>query len=99
MTHIVGDEIWHLGYRVAVLTDDVPSSAMGNFEDGINNATLFEDDARQWPSRDEQIDEATTESAQGIFNALKKLARGGLLNLKDVRKAMLSALPEGSELE
>lgn len=44
MTHTVADEIHYMGYRVAILTTDAPATVIGDFEDHINNGTLFEND-------------------------------------------------------
>ena len=47
MTHTVADEIHYQGYRVAILTTDVPATVIGSFEDHINAGTLFDADKFQ----------------------------------------------------
>lgn len=46
-TFIVGDELHFQGYRVAILTTDAPPTVIGEFENQINNGTLFEADKYQ----------------------------------------------------
>lgn len=43
-TFIVADEIHFQGYRVAILTRDAPATVIEDFEDGINDGTLFNED-------------------------------------------------------
>lgn len=88
-THIVADEVWFMGYRVAILTEGVPATVMGDFEDGINNGTLFEPTKEEaGTARDEVIDQAAVETVQAIWDIAKGAARGGLLNLKEFRKVL-----------
>jgi len=46
-TFTVADEIHFQGYRVAILTTDVPATVIGAFEDHINAGTLFDADKHQ----------------------------------------------------
>jgi hypothetical protein len=49
-TFTVADEIHYKGYRVAILTADAPATVIGDFEDHLNNGTLFEND--KWKCSD-----------------------------------------------
>jgi hypothetical protein len=92
MTYIVGDEIHFLGYRVAILTADAPPTILGHFEDGVNNATLFENAPIHGIDKDVTADElkdrVSIEACQLFYDTAKKIARGGLLSLKDLRKVL-----------
>ncbi|MAS67322.1 MAG: hypothetical protein CMK82_11080 [Pseudomonadales bacterium] len=90
-TYIVGDEIHFRGYRVAILTADAPPTVLGDFEDGVNNDTLFEEpklgiDKNLTP--DEFKDQVTHEAIQETYDAAKRIARGGLLSLKDLARVL-----------
>lgn len=91
-THIVADEIMYQGYRVAILTNDAPATVLGDFEDGMNNATLFECEAKMGIDKnltqDEFKDQVTHEALQETYDAAKKIARGGLLSLKDLARVL-----------
>lgn len=83
-TYIVGDEIHFQGYRVAILTNDAPPTVMGDFEHGVNNATLFENEE---PAQ-EKIDKKLSEDFSQLYDKVAKMSRGGLLRLKDLAKLL-----------
>lgn len=90
-THIVADEIIFQGYRVAILTEDAPATVLGDFEDGMNNGTLFEASnlgIGKNLTQDEFKDQVSSEAVQEVFDTAKRIARGGLLSLKDLRKVL-----------
>lgn len=88
-THIVADEIYFQGYRVAILTTDVPATVMGDFEFGMNNATLFEAEPKiEGQAPDEVKDQVANETVQAVWDIAKGCTRGGLLNLKEFRKVL-----------
>lgn len=84
MTYIVGDEIHFKGYRVAILTGDAPPSVLYAFEDGINNATLFEDEEVE----QEKVDKKLSEDFSQLYDKVRKMSRGGLLRLTDLAKLL-----------
>jgi len=91
MTHIVADEIYFQGYRVAILTEDAPATVLGDFEDGMNSGTLFEvldTKNKEGMTQDEVKDTVSCETVQEVWEIAKRAARGGLLNLKDFRKLL-----------
>ena len=83
-THTVADEIWFQGYRVAILTTDVPASVLGEFEDGINNGTLFE----AHEVEQEKVDKKLSEDFSLLYDKVAKMSRGGLLRLADLAKLL-----------
>lgn len=92
-TSIVADEILYDGYRVAILTNDAPATVLGEFEDGMNNGTLFEAEEVKVGidknlSPDEFKDQVTHEAIQATYDIAKKLTRGGLLSLKDLARVL-----------
>lgn len=83
-TFIVGDEIHFMGYRVAILTSDAPPTVIGEFEDGINNGTLFE----AHEVEQEKVDKKLSEDFSLLYDKVAKLSRGGLLRLQDLAKLL-----------
>lgn len=84
MTQTVADEIWFQGYRVAILTADVPATVIGAFEDGINNGTLFE----AHEVEQEKVDKKMSEDFSLLYDKVAALSRGGLLRLTDLAKLL-----------
>lgn len=84
MTYTVGDEIHFQGYRVAILTNDAPPTVLAEFTDGIDNATLFENEEPEQTKRDIDVSETLTR----IYDKMVKHGRGGLLRLSDFAKLM-----------
>lgn len=84
MTHTVGDEIYFRGYRVAILTGDAPPTVIGEFEDHINNGTLFEEHEVE----QEKVDAKLSEDLRQLYDKVTKLSRGGLLRLADLAKLL-----------
>ncbi len=88
-TRVVADEVWFMGYRVALLTTDVPATVRGDFKFGMNNGTLFEIEPRiEGRTADELKDQVSLEAVQAVWEIAKGAARGGLLNLKEFRKLL-----------
>jgi len=84
MTYIVGDEIHFQGYRVAILTTDAPPTVLGEFEDGVNNGTLFE----AHEVEQEKVDKKMSEDFSLLYDKVAKLSRGGLLRLTELAKLL-----------
>lgn len=83
-TFIVGDEIHFMGYRVAILTSDAPPTVIGEFEHGINNATLFENEEVE----QDKVDKKMSEDFSLLYDKVAKMSRGGLLRLTDLAKLL-----------
>lgn len=83
-TYITGDEIHFKGYRVAILTTDAPPSVLGEFEWGLNNATLFESEEPE----QEKVDKKLSEDFSLLYDKVTKMSRGGLLRLSDLAKLL-----------
>ena len=78
---IIGDEIFHDGTLVAILTTGVPPTIMDRFTDKLEECDL----------RPKEGDETKPRDVLGeLLEKATKIARGGLLRLPDLARIVAS---------
>lgn len=91
---IIADEIHFMGYVVGILAQTgVPATVMGEFEHGMNNGTLFEDEPQLCDECANEIErggpaepdpDAYDDALTDIERTAKEYAKNGLLRLTDL---------------
>lgn len=103
---IIADEVHFMGYRVGLLAQTgVPATVMAELVDGINSATIFEDETKLCSECHKEVTgdyggdpdpDAYDAALEDIERAAKEYAKNGLLRMTDLT-TIINQLREESE--
>lgn len=90
---VIGDEIYHDGVLVALLTTGVPSTMMGNFLDWLDEAEVPEESSSAEDGADGKPT-AVEEALDVLWSKATDSAKGGLLRMPDLSR-IVAQIKEG----
>lgn len=82
---LIGEDLWFEGYHVAMLTNNVPATVMGELRDTLNEGIYVKDPSDE---NKEVPDGTFNDGVSAARKRANELAKGGLIRMAELDKEL-----------